>query len=228
MSRPVNNQKGFTILELLIATMVFSVIFLGVTTALIQLSKLYYKGVVSGRTQELTQGATDQLAQQLQFSDASFSKAGPTTFTVSGTPLQFSAVCIGNTRYSYAINTQVNDTIADKTYDSAKSRLRHALWRDTMPTGGLCAPADLSAISPSSATNKGEEVLGKNMRLSDFAVDCNDLTNICKISIGIIYGDNDLLEYNASGLPVKCQTIIGNQWCATTKFTTTVLRRVRS
>lgn len=219
-------QAGFTILELLIATLVFSVIFLGVTTAVIQMSKLYYKGVVTGRTQETTRGIMDRVAQQLQFGSDDAAQAVDKTYLVSGAPsgnLTFKAFCIGGTRYTYRLNTQVNDDVASGSFDPAMSRLRHALWRDSVPPGS-CEPADLSQAEPSVGVN-GEEMLGDNMRLSQLDVSCN-AQSICTVSVGVIYGDNELIQFDASGNPVRCQTIIGNQWCAASQFTTTVLKRV--
>lgn len=228
MSQLEHNQKGFTILELLIATMVFSVIFLGVTTALIQMSKLYYKGVVTGRTQETARGTMDRIAQQLQFTGSLPTPPSSQNFNVTGYPagqpatsLEFKAVCIGGSRYTYRLNAQVNDEVSSGGYDSSTSRLRHALWRDSFPPG-TCPPADLSQAQPSA---DGEDMLSQHMRLTDFRATC-DANNICTVAIGIIYGDNDLLEYDSAGMPVRCATIIGNQWCAASQFSTTVLKRV--
>lgn len=227
------NQKGFTILELLIATMVFSVIFLGVTTVLIQMSKLYYKGSVTGRTQETARGTMDRIAQQLQFSNAEFVPASPSTpnTPVTGGPptgLEFRATCIGTTRYTYFLNGQINNGVPDRTFEASKRRIRHALWRDTNPSATACSPADLSKINPSEPATTGGEMLDEHMRLSDFTVTCS-ATNICNISIGILYGDNDLLEPDPmTATPVKCRVIIGNQWCAASQFKTSVLKRIGS
>lgn len=221
------DQKGFTILELMIATMVFSVIFLATTTAILQMSKLYYKGVMSGRTQEVTRGLVDQLSQQLQFGGNDVTPGVDSSPVVTGSPqsdgrLTFKAVCIGNVRYTYRIDTQVSDGTASGSYDSANSRLQHALWRDTVSSG--CDAVDLSQAQPSSG---GEEVLGQNMRLAKFVVTpCDSTTNICNISVGVIYGDNDLIAYDGSGLPDHCQSIVGSQWCAASQISTSVLKRV--
>lgn len=222
------DQKGFTILELLIATMVFSVIFLGVTTALIQMSKLYYKGVVTGRTQETTRGTMDRIAQQLQFTNALPTPPTTQSFNVTGYPsgqpataLDFSAICIDGTRYTYRLNAQVNNDIDSGGYDTSMSRLRHGLWRDAWPDG-TCPPANLSLDKP---TAEGEDMLSEHMRLTDFRVTCG-VGNVCTVAIGVIYGDNDLLQYDSAGNPTNCATIIGNQWCAASQFSTTVLKRV--
>ncbi len=228
-----NHQVGFTILELLIATMVFSIIFLGTTTALIEIGKLYYKGVVTGRTQEVARGLTDQLSQQLQFTNATV-QTGTTTYDVTGgndgtvpNKLTMNAMCIGTTRYSYRLNTQVNANTPAGEYDAQNNRLQHALWRDTVAAGSGCSAVDLSQTKP---TATGEEVLGERMRLGAFNLQCDTATgsNLCSLKVSVAYGDNDLLAFDSNGLPTYCQSIIGSQWCAVSSFQSSVLNRVQN
>jgi len=229
------NNKGFTILELLIATMVFSVIFLSATTAIIQIGKLYYKGVVSGRTQETTRTIADSISQQLQFSydglTIGANKIYPVTkVTPVGTITNqtFKSYCIGTTRYSYVLNRQVSDKNVGK-IDVAALRLSHALWRDTITTGALCGAANLGAADPSMGTggSNGSELLAVNMRLSQFSLNCDAVTHLCTLNLGVIYGDNDLLTpVPTVAPPTQCASIIGSQWCATSNLTTSVFKRV--
>lgn len=236
-----NNQQGFTILELLIATMVFSVIFLATTTALLQLGKLYYKGLVTSRTQEATRGITDQISQQLQLGGGDLVKAVPKQYPVTsgtdtgGGKLTFQTYCIGNTRYTYRLNTKVDTSLPAGTYQPSTLALKNALWRDTVVASAGCTPADLSRVS-----GNGEDMLGQNMRLTDFTLNCDSITeNVCSVGVGIIYGDNDLLTPDSTTIQnneqsvdanaiktLKCDTIVGNHWCAGSQLTTTVLKRL--
>lgn len=237
MSRlKTNNQHGFTILELMIATMVFSVIFLATTTALLQIGKLYYKGVISGRTQETARGIMDQMSQQLQFGTDVPVQAADLVKVVPGGPeaggkVTFRAICIGNTRYAYRLNTQVtNDVATNNEYDAAHSRMRHALWRDTVVTGADCTAIDISADRP---TAGGEEMLDENMRLTQLEASC-DNNNMCTIAVGVLYGDDEMLTpapakdqtTPAQIKTLKCATIIGNHWCAGSQLNTSVFKRV--
>lgn len=227
------NQKGFTILELLIATMVFSVVFLGATTAILQIGKLYYKGVVSNRTQETVRSGIDSISQQLQFNFEPLKTPAPIDYPVTGpsaTTLKFSAYCIGTTRYTYVLNAQVANGATDHSYDSANYRLAHALWRDNVATNG-CVPADLGLVNPSNTAgalgSDGQEMLAASMRLSDFKLGCDTATSLCTVSLRVIYGDNDLLEPNpTTAIPTHCASIIGSQWCATSELSTSVYKRV--
>jgi prepilin-type N-terminal cleavage/methylation domain-containing protein len=61
------NSRGFTIIELLISTVAFSVLLLIVTGAIIQFSKIYYKGVITSKTQEIARTITEDMAHSAQF-----------------------------------------------------------------------------------------------------------------------------------------------------------------
>ncbi len=230
------NNNGFTILELMIATIVFAVIFMGATTAILQIAKLYYKGVVTNRTQESTRSVVDSISQQIQFNDAPLLTPADVTYDVvqgpvAGTKMTFKAYCIGSTRYTYAINAQVNDGVVEGQYQPTTNRLRHGLWRDTVNPGPAgCIPANLSLANPSTTAgavgDQGVELLAEGMRLSNFALSCDD-SRRCSVAVAILSGDNDLLEPNPQEeVPTNCATIIGNQWCAGSQLTTVVLKRV--
>lgn len=64
------NARGFTIIELLIATVIFSLILLVVTGSIIQFSKIYYKGVATSKTQEVARTIAEDMARSAQFSSA--------------------------------------------------------------------------------------------------------------------------------------------------------------
>ena len=218
------NQRGFTIIELLIATMVFSTIFLGSTTALVQIGKLYYKGVVTGRTQEVSRGVIDQVSQQLQFSDATLMISPPLGYNVEEFDgrMSFQAYCIGATRYTYRLNVKVDSRVDNNHYDNSNNGLKHGLWRDKVD-GTDCRPVDLSQTQPS---ENGQELLAQSMRLSAFDINCN-VRGICNISVGVMYGNNDMMTPDpATAVPTRCQTVVGSQWCAASQFKTSVVKRV--
>lgn len=89
------DRRGFTIIELLIATVTFSLVLLIITGAIIQFSRVYYKGVVTSKTQETARSVADELARAAQFSrsyDGSNS----------------SAYCFGNKVFSYGKETAMD------------------------------------------------------------------------------------------------------------------------
>jgi len=165
----LKNEKGFTLLELLISTTVFSVILLLCTFGLIQVGRNYYRGNTISRTQNATRSAMNTLTQSIQFSGSAPQGTLPDDGISSGT------FCIGSLRYDYKLNTQVEDNI-NKDYALKTSKLDNA--------------ADCNAGNPAPQT----ELLGKGMSLREFSIvnSGNDYT----ITMLVAYGDNDLLNDN--------------------------------
>lgn len=95
------NQQGFTIVELLIATLVFSVVLLVVTIGIIQITRVYYKGITESNTQNTARTLMDTITQGIQFS-------GGNVTTTSGAGTK--AFCIGNQQFSYKTGTKMTDT----------------------------------------------------------------------------------------------------------------------
>src|SRR5690349_14114335 len=60
-------QKGFTIVELMVATLVFSVVLLVVTVGIMQFTRSYYRGAIQAKTQDTARTVIDNITQSLQF-----------------------------------------------------------------------------------------------------------------------------------------------------------------
>jgi len=99
-------QRGFTVVELMISTAAFSAVLLLISAGVIQIGRIFYKGVTVSKTQEISRTVLDKVARDLQFS------AGRAeTVTIAGNK---KALCIGNNHYIYEITTPIsspNDTI---------------------------------------------------------------------------------------------------------------------
>ncbi len=202
------NQKGFTIIELMIATTVFSVILLVASAAIIQIGKVYYKGLISARTQENARYIMENVSRDLQFSNTN----GLQRHKDPDKPYTDArAYCIGSNKYTYYLNTQV------------VSGTHGLILSDATP--GDCSPN-------TNPTDDDREMLGANTRLLRF--DIKDLPGgIYEINIAIAYGDSDLLTTH--GTPsgegatasALCKTgVAGSNFCATSMLDTTVKRRI--
>ncbi len=216
-----NQQRGFTLIELMIATMAFSVILLGATTAVVQIGRMYYKGVVTSKTQEIARRTIEDISRAIQFNDAKIVRPAPVDISVNGVTsgqVTIQALCVGTTRYTYSINAQV-----DHQNDVNKHRLRHALWQDTVTNPNACGVnlPDLGEPEPSPG---GHELLGRFMRLGTLDVD--PVANPTPITVSIIYGDDDLLLPDANN-PTNCRGAVqGAQWCAVSTLTTQARQRI--
>ncbi|HVV25452.1 MAG TPA: prepilin-type N-terminal cleavage/methylation domain-containing protein [Candidatus Saccharimonadales bacterium] len=213
------NERGFTIIELMIATAVLSTIILLVTVLMINVSNLYYKGINQSRAQDNARSIVDDVASHLQLSD--HSPSGPVSQTypqhdVNATTIY--AYCIDNIRYSFATGIQMGSTVGDYT-------LQHILWRDTISSGAGCVPADLTQSNPSATTggSNGAELVAAKSRLSTFSI--NPVTSPYVVTVGVAYGDDDLLNNPASTNPL-CKGGTGDQFCATARLQVTVTKRL--
>lgn len=224
--RRIKND-GFTIVELMIATVVFSVVMLVVTGGIIQIGRLYYKGITATRTQGVTRSIMEDVSQAIQFN----------TGTVSDESVddnnQSTMRCIGNREYDYLLGQQVKDG-------------KHGLVvQSELPTACTTIP-DMTSTSIA-----GQELLGQHMRLAKFEI--NPLDNHrYEIIIRVVYGEDDLLcatddnpdIQGANGtsctdsapmdpaiIPqardLACKNIrSGSQFCAMSELKTTVERRL--
>jgi prepilin-type N-terminal cleavage/methylation domain-containing protein len=150
------NQAGFTIVELLISTVVFATLLLIISIAVIQFSRVYYKGVTETNTQEAARNVMDTISQAIQFSGGNISDTPSATV---GTPQAF---CVGNQQYSYVLGTELVDGG------------QHVL-----------VSRDLAGCTSASAPSlSGKEWLSPKMRLSKLEVK-NVGTNLYKISVRV-------------------------------------------
>ena len=231
MSGIKKSQNGFTIIELMIATLIFTLVLLVCSYAIVHVGRVYYKGVVTNRTQDLARKVLDDVAQTIQFGPslgtapieqtAGYPTASPT--------LVVKSLCLGNVRYSYV----------DPYTSSAGSTSRYFLWRDTTSSPGTCLPLDLSLANPATTTNAfstspGVDLLGNNY-IPRFDVDSGD--GVWTVNIRVVFGASGE-EFVNGGAPIAapdgdnfpfqyCKGAnTGGQFCAVSNINTTIVRRL--
>lgn len=244
----MHRQHGFTIVELLFSTAIFSVILLLCLSALVQIGRMYFKGVTTAQTQQSARAVLDELSQAMQFSGAKINRIGVPNSTlptppelygpripIAGGNVTQGAVgyfCIGTTRYTFAM-----DRMQGETNDVNRKMIRHAFWVDEP---GVCAgvdpvqlfttaPVDLTS-SGNPSTFNGRDLLSDNMRLIRMNLDplVTD-GSIWRIRITVAYGDDDLLITDPQDSNRRyCRGgNIGTQFCAFSELSTIVKRRVQ-
>lgn len=218
-------QQGFTIVELMIATAVFTVVLLLCTFALLQVGKTYYKGITSAQTQNTTRAIVDDISQAIQFSGTTVS----TTIDRSASPVTYNkqfntfyCLLLGGKRYIYKLGVQV-----DSNPTSGDQDVHGLVWDEH---AGNCSTAISSW--PAGAT----ELLGPHMRLADFTID--QITpgdpSWYIVRIRVVYGDSDLLDDKLTldgtvppdGILDTCRIGAGSQFCASSEITTSAQRRI--
>lgn len=203
--------QGFTIVELLIATAVFGVVLLIVTTGIIKIGQSYYKGIVQNRTQETTRVISEDISRTIQL-------ARGAKVTDPANPNRF---CIGAVRYTYKLNSKVGDSGAI------------GLIAENVPLTN-CNPSD-----PADVTER-RQLLSENMRLLRFKVvaDPSGQTQTWRVDIRVAYGDNELLTHYDTGTEdppprspdtANCKSgVAGSSFCATAQLNTLVKKRLIS
>ena len=173
-------NAGFTIVELMIATSVFAVVLLVMSVSILQLSRLYFKGITSSETQDTARSLMNAVSQAIQLSPGSV--IAPTQDSANNNLNPTAAgdyyLCADTQQFSYHFGQQVVDG-------------KHGVVLQHI--GGGCAagpPLALSSLTtlPSGAT----ELLGDHMRLANLTVSQLSLTSY-RIVVRVVYGDADLL-----------------------------------
>jgi prepilin-type N-terminal cleavage/methylation domain-containing protein len=232
----VINKGGYTIVELMVATAIFSVILLLCATAMINIGNTYHKGIISSQTQDATRTITDELSSQVKFGGKT--PVSGLAQTYGG--LTVRSFCIGEKRYSYALDTQVTDGLSSGTYVSAKKQALHAMWRDTALDPVSCPPANLTQTDPSSNTGtvtlpgpvqvngngvagSGIEMIPLQTRLAAFSL-TNVQASLWKLQIKLAFGDEDLLVRSGGHITGCVASNKGGNFCAISDLSTEVYR----
>lgn len=216
----IKGQGGFTIIELLIATVIFSVIVLVATAGIIRIGQMYYKGVTVSQAQERARQLSEEMSRAVQFSKIS---------VIDESTPPVNVFCIADSRYFYIIDTPHMPTDPPSTTNPkglVAQRFNDGFDCGTCPkSGGSCVRETI-------------QLLGNNMRLLDFGVAQIPGSSAWSIKVSLAYGDGDLLtehdENTGDPLPAgnpansQCRTnISGSSFCATAHLDTIVKRRLQ-
>lgn len=223
----IKEQRGFTIIELMISTTIFSLILMLCLAGILQITKMYYGTVTQTRTREAARTVVDEIAEAIRFTSQDI-QTTPASLTGPEVDLADESVgyfCIGLKRYTYALDRQM------KAEPSATTKqLRHAIWQDEVDgLSGCTAPAAgfLNEETPSAG---GRDLLSENMRLYEMSITVRDeVRKTYDVSIGVAYGDDDLLSPRPVDAPTEltCEgAFAGVEFCATTNFLVTVQKRL--
>lgn len=209
-------EAGFTIIELMIATLVFATILVVITSGVVQFTISYYKGVNASATQNTARSIMTTVTQSLQYANGNAVTSGAGVY------------CVGNVHIDYVIGKKLGSDPGDSPY---------VAYLSTDNTGG-CTP------KPSLPDGSGRELAGQNMRLTEFEVlDHGD--RVFPVNVGVAYGDTDLLcaldlagscdpaasdltqtDFDTYGPSVTCKSTTGSQFCAISHLSTTVQGRL--
>lgn len=200
-----NKENGFTIIELMIATLVFSVILTVITMGVMSFTSRYYKGSNASTTQNATQNIIDTISQAIQFGTA----------TIQPTATTNNYFCAGGYVFTY-----------DKGvfYTGSQTGLYMA------PMGSVCSSVTSGGRQllgkNMRITNLAVSSLGAGSHLykvtMSLAFGANDL--LCSPSQPSSCTGGSMTFWPVSD--IRCKTTTGSQFCATSTLTTTVEQRI--
>ena len=221
----ISNNRGFTIVELMISLTVLAVILLMTTVILIQINAIYNKGINAAKLQNATRTVTADVQSAIQFSGAAVSLPNSRTYG----SITVNSICIGTVRYSFVSDRELG---VDGGLPAPGNVTPHVLWRDNIRADASCTPLDLSQdpvkTNSDSAEwptvySQGYEMAPDHVRLAKFSIAAlAPGSNINNVSVWMVFGDTDLLD---STTHTKCLGNTGTQFCASSNLTTVVTKR---
>jgi len=198
--------RGFTIIELMIATVVFSVILLLVTYGILQIGRAYTKGLTVTKTQNTARTVMDAITQDIQFY-----KSGSVDGGFNGGSGTY-VICVGNNRYTALLGQMLDDTASVP-----------ALLFDANLVGG-CSTGNPQTW-PKQVGTDPVELLTANMRVAAIDIAQLGTSDLYKAHVRVVYGEDSALN-NPTALDASCQGGDINQFCAVSDLTTTIHKRV--
>lgn len=207
-------QAGFTIIELLIATLVFSMVLLLIAVGVLQFNHAYYNGITQTETQNTARSILEEISQDIQFSGTQITSP----ISNGGTDPE-QGFCIGSDRYSYRPGWE----LVNSGPIVAKHQTLHALVKDSP---GICSGMSAQDFTKPLAGGS-QELLSQYMRISKISVtSAGGSEGLYNVEVRVVYGDDDLLT-NPTTAAAACKVGSGSQFCAVSDLSTVVQQRIQ-
>lgn len=243
------NSRGFTIIELMIALSVLSIILVMSSVILINIGAIYSKGVNIASLQNANRNIVADISQAIQFGGTAPKACGPPaplnlSYCSTADDAGVHSFCVDTTRYSFVMNRELGDDSGDPNSVPPKAAVstQHVLWRDTMKSADdPCTPLKILTLSDNDLSNDASSVAGtgyemapNHTRLTRFYTQVNPATGIYSVSVWMAHGDSDLVIDNFgknstdglnTPLTPSCKSGSGSQYCAVSNIDTQVTRR---
>jgi competence protein ComGC len=216
LKRDTHRAAGFTIIEILVATLVFSLVLLLIAVGVMQFNHAYYSGITQTETQNTARNILEQISQDIQFSGDQVTS--PIANSGRGTDPE-DGICVGSDRYSYRLGWE----LVNSGPDALRHQTLHAVVKDSP---GLCSGMSAQNFRVR-LTADSTELLGQYMRLSKLSVTpLGGSSNLYSIDVRVVYGDDDLLTTPVTASNAACKVASGNQFCAVSELSTVVQQRI--
>ncbi|MCA9347873.1 prepilin-type N-terminal cleavage/methylation domain-containing protein [Candidatus Saccharibacteria bacterium] len=221
----MRQDKGFTIVELMISTVVFSMVLLLCSYAIIHVGKMYYKGVLTAKTQDAARRVVDSVANSF------IMNSGATVWTDTkakkrnggGREYEERTLCVGNDRFNYAMNIRLGtDSENEALFVFGKTGVSSRLYNECViyVSDGGGFPYGIADYALG-----GSEMLSVGMRLVDLTFD-STADGLRTVKATVAYGEDSDFVDNDPNKGCKA-LLIGGQFCAVSSYSTVVDARLR-
>lgn len=212
-------QAGFTIIELLFATIIFAAALVVILASFLQIGRIYYKGVSVASTNEATRTVVDDITSDVRLGLTNqIALPQPET---PGSPYQY--FCVGAHRYSYKINLTGDPTLHQVTPSDINSP------NVANPNGIILGNVSGGCPSPlNQIGTNNQQLLGVNMQLNRLDFNCTTLNGIdsCSLIIRVVFFGSvpSVLTPTATDPSATCQgNLLSTEFCSVAVFSTNAI-----
>lgn len=215
-------DRGFTLVEAMLATAIFSLSIVIAITAFVQVNRIYHRGITTSRVQEDARSLIDELSRTIQFADGGsfvFNPDPDPNDLPAGSydPAGAGAFCIGSSQFTFNIDVEsgTNRNVLGLPVAPFAPAVPIVYKSDRKPG---CTPA------PDTHAGDGYDLVRKGFVLKDLQVTEISL-GVYRVEFTIAANQSGVLT--GSGSAATCQPGgAGTQFCAVTTLSTIVSRRV--
>jgi prepilin-type N-terminal cleavage/methylation domain-containing protein len=174
----ISDQSGFTIIELMISTLVFGLILMVAISGINSYSVNYYKASLNSSVQSTVQSISSTVEDAIK----------PSGLISFGS----NYYCTENQEFIFALGKEMPHEVPVS--------MPYALYQ--FPDGGSCYPDPQSSPAGQAALAAGSSLLGNNYRLLNFSINQIGTTNEWSIDIKLAYTNGGL---NDAGDDLLCK-----------------------
>ena len=184
----LDNEKGLTIIETIVALSIFSFLIIVSFGVFIFVGRIYYKGLYENATQSVTRSIVDNVAEALRTSG--------NALEIADVEDGWKAYCIGNVQYSYKENIQLITNVDDLNLSTSDRQANEVFIATNKCNIDATTSAHKATPLPKVAPNPGDpkaeeriELLHDRMRVLEFSIERIG-ENLYEISLKIALGGN--------------------------------------
>lgn len=195
------NNKGFTIVELLVSMTFFSFILLLIFVGFVQINRSYSRGLTVKEVQNSTRNLTEDLVRTIRNTNS--------VDEIILDPAGY-RICVGGIRYAWNQYDDASSSFTDETYASSTDQIKIVKIEDN-----LACSADIDQAN-------SKQLIDNNHRVQYLSV---EPIGSKTYNITVVLSSYVIDDFTSFGKNASCKIRSGDQYCAIAKIETTVTSR---